>query len=67
MRHIMGADHKIEMERRAILRKLALVVRDYDVVGIELLDILRFIPGGKGEGVDLGADDVGKENCVVTL
>jgi hypothetical protein len=68
MHHIAGVDDKIELQR-TIFHELALVIRDYDVVGTGLLDVLRFMPRGRraGEGIDLGADDVGKENCVVTL
>jgi hypothetical protein len=68
MHHIAGADDKIELER-TIFHEHALVVTDYDVVGTEHLDVLRVMPrGGRaGEGIDLGSDGVGKENCVVTL
>jgi hypothetical protein len=65
MRHITGADDRVELECE-VLRELALVIRDHDVVGTKLLDVLRLMRGG-GEGVDLGAEGVGEEDGVVTL
>jgi hypothetical protein len=44
MRHVAGADNQVELERQ-VLRKLALVVRDHDVVGTKLLDVLRLVRG----------------------
>jgi hypothetical protein len=71
MRYIPRDDDQVELERKVVC-KLALIVRDYDVVGTELLDVLRFMRGGGGgggggEGIDLGVDDVGRENFLVTL
>jgi hypothetical protein len=44
MRHITGANDEIELERE-VLRKLALVIGDHDVVGTKLLNVLRFVRG----------------------
>jgi hypothetical protein len=65
MRHIYRADDEIKLERE-VLGKLALVVRDHNVMSTELLDVVRLVRG-RGEGVDLGAKGVGKENGAVIL
>jgi hypothetical protein len=65
VRHITGADDQVELERE-VLRELALVIRDYDMMGTELLDVLRLVRR-RGEGVDLGAESIGEEDGVVTL
>jgi hypothetical protein len=68
MRHILCADDQAELERK-ILDNLALVIRDHDTVGIEHLDVLRFVRGGGGggKGMDLSAEGGSREDSVVAL
>jgi hypothetical protein len=65
MCHITGADDKVELERE-VLRKFAFVVRDHNVMSTELLNVFRLVRG-RGEGIDLSAEGVSEEDCVVAL
>jgi hypothetical protein len=65
MYHITGPNDKIEFERK-VLRKLTLVLRNHNVMGTELLDVIRLVRGGS-KGVDLGTEGTGEEDYVVAL
>jgi hypothetical protein len=65
MRHISCADDETKLERE-VLREIALVVREHDVVDNEHLDVLD-LAVEQGEGIDLGVEGVGEEGCVVAL
>jgi hypothetical protein len=58
-----GADDYIETERE-LLGEITLDTDD--VVGPAVLDTLDLVLG-RGEGVHLGAEGVGEEDCVVAL
>jgi hypothetical protein len=59
----MCADDEVELENE-LLRKVS--IHDDKMGSTHLIDVLDLMLG-RGEGVDLGVEGVGEEDCVVAL
>jgi hypothetical protein len=63
LRHIAGVDDEVDLECE-LLRKIS--IHNDKMGGTHLLDVLDLVLG-RGEGVDIGVEGVGEEDCVVAL